>query len=257
MNRIDPDSITAYASRYAESVHGNLNANPHNAAILQRTAYNYRMHVREREKAERNTTAWMSACAAAAIVALAAVVLMLHFKLRARDQYIRLSKALAALRTANAPDSTKDPGLETFKNADYLRKQVRKEADAINSRGIPTYTAPESITGARIYNEIMRRIGAGESPAIESPEEWSELKRCVGEACPKYLPSLEALKGAPLKKSELETAILLKCGFTPTEMNLILNRSKGSVSSRREQLALRLLGEKFPVKVSDAIIRSL
>ena len=49
-------------------------------------------------------------------------------------------------------------------------------------------------------------------------------------------------------------ALLIRCGLKPTEVAILLGRSKGALSSRRGYICEMIFGEKLGVKVMDDII---
>ncbi|MDE6652240.1 MAG: hypothetical protein K2K08_07530, partial [Paramuribaculum sp.] len=74
---------------------------------------------------------------------------------------------------------------------------------------------------------------------------------------PEWRQSLNILGGANLTQESIKTMLLIKCGYTPSELALLLSITKGSVSSRRAEISKKLLGDKYPLQIVDAVIRLL
>ena len=77
------------------------------------------------------------------------------------------------------------------------------------------------------------------------------------EVYPDFKANLRLLTQSRLTSLDLHTALLIKCHFTPTQMSVLLGRSKGTIVSRRETLSLKIFDEKIGTKVIDGIIRLL
>ena len=67
----------------------------------------------------------------------------------------------------------------------------------------------------------------------------------------------EILTHNKMTRLELHTALLTKCGFKPSDMNILLGRSNGAIISRKKTLGAKVLGRKESVTVISAIIRRL
>lgn len=86
--------------------------------------------------------------------------------------------------------------------------------------------------------------GIIESESYRTLQEYIQCGRIIADA-------------DPLWDGLYTTIILIKCGVTPMQMTGLLGKSKGAISSRRESLCTKILGEKVNQKAIDTIIRSL
>lgn len=86
---------------------------------------------------------------------------------------------------------------------------------------------------------------------------WYDIETMVLEASPLFKKNLLMLLRGHLVSYDLPTALLIKAGVTPSQMAVLLNREKGTISSRRQSLCLRIFDQKLGTKIIDGIIRLL
>lgn len=83
------------------------------------------------------------------------------------------------------------------------------------------------------------------------------LGRIVTKYSGKFKARLNLLANGRLKKKDYHLILLIRCGMTPTNMTVLLGRTKGTISYRREEIGLKLMDENLSVKDVDDIIRGL
>ncbi len=66
-----------------------------------------------------------------------------------------------------------------------------------------------------------------------------------------------SLTSGHLKKRDLRTALLIKCGFTPSEIAILIGRDKATVTYRRNMIGKMIFDAKVDPKTTDNIIRLL
>lgn len=86
---------------------------------------------------------------------------------------------------------------------------------------------------------------------------WMELKRIILLVSPRFMSNLEILLGRSLRQTELCTVLLIKCHFSPTDIALVLGRTKGTISNKRITLGGDIFNEKVSVNLVDDLIRKL
>lgn len=86
---------------------------------------------------------------------------------------------------------------------------------------------------------------------------WSELEEIINTAAPTFLPRLRFLTGGKLTENDTRISMLIKCGFTPTQLSTLLCKTKGTISYHRETLCMKAFDQKLGVKTFDDIIRLL
>ncbi len=92
------------------------------------------------------------------------------------------------------------------------------------------------------------------------PIDASLLKRIeaiVDKASPGFKQRLVEMTNGTLSDSEFEVALLVKFGIAPSHICRLLNKAKSTISSRRNTLGEKILGEKASTKDTDQIIKAL
>ena len=112
------------------------------------------------------------------------------------------------------------------------------------------------ILQSEIFQTFQKKVNVQKCVKENDPL-WEELDLMVLECSPKFKSNLFLLTSGNLTLSDLHTALLIKCGFKPSQMTILLGRSNGAIISRRESLCLKVLGKKVGVKTIDSIIRLL
>ena len=145
--------------------------------------------------------------------------------------------------------------MEVHKPKVNLREELRQELLEIytNSGNQPI---DQRIFESGVYTKLQGLINSNYL-IKENSSLWDELEEIVLAISPNFKIHLQILTGGKLTQQELHTAYLIKCGITPTQMASLLGRTKGSISSRRELLCLKVFDKKLGAKVIDGIIRCL
>ena len=136
-----------------------------------------------------------------------------------------------------------------------LRKQLKQKIALIDTN-VLAEPLPYDIVNSTAYRTLQKYI-EDKKLITDKNTIWNKLYALILQSCPDFKTKLHILTGGHLKQHELHTIILIKCGVTPTQMTFLLGKTKGSISSRREAIGLKMLGEKTSLKTIDAIIRSL
>lgn len=87
--------------------------------------------------------------------------------------------------------------------------------------------------------------------------QWRDLERAVEEDCPQFRAKMEGITGGRLTNNDMEIAILIRLGFKPSEIRVLVGRTKSAVSSRRAELAKKIGGSDAKLKDLDSIILGL
>ena len=136
-----------------------------------------------------------------------------------------------------------------------LREQLKQELLSLYEKGEETPEVPEPIINSDIYQTL--KIFINEGSPIQDNRLWEELERTIAACSPRFKTNLNLLTSGKLTSLDLHTALLIKCGFKPSEMTVLFGRSNGAIISRRETLGFKVLDKKTGVKVIDGIIHLL
>lgn len=139
--------------------------------------------------------------------------------------------------------------------AEY-REQLKKELMDLAQISENVKHIPESILQSEAYNSLQTYI-KNKREIKENDPLWVELEKVVLEASPNFKKNLRMLLLGKLSYFDLSTAILIKCGVSPSQIAILFNRHKATIVSRRDSISTRIFGKKIGTKVIDAVIRLL
>lgn len=263
---LHPDTLNQYYTDYKNLLEAYFDDNPNEQALLQESLYNYKLHEREKlkEHAANERLRWI--IAGIVILALIASSIMLFIKNRDKAIIIQLRENLDSLQKlksqlpppaeTSAMDSSSDADStepDTINNEPILREKLRDELMALYEQSKSQKVSP-LILNSKIYFQITGLISEGKHIDDET---FDELKRTVLQASPKFIDNLKILTHNRLTELDLQTALLIKCGFRPSEMTVLFARSNGAIIYRRNTLATKVFGHTESVDVVNGIIRLL
>ena len=113
--------------------------------------------------------------------------------------------------------------------------ELRRETDSLRSALQDAERRYKNILEREenIVPSLLLKLDSGETRL--SNGEWEDLEMYVAKIYPSFLPNLfKVLPG--LKKEHARIAILVKLGFTPTQMNQLLSLSIQAVSNARRRM---------------------
>lgn len=252
------DSIDAYFKKYLIETEKHLSKFGNENTIIQDTYYNYALHDRKRRDAEKTKDNMIVITLTLAILVCLLIIVALYYKYRSQRRKIKLNEALENIKILKAQlqeltetktqDNANDKALAL---KDKLKNQLIEAANA--TTGI--YPVPTELAATPIYAYLKNKIKNKEP--LPDKFSWIKLQEAIDTAFPEWKQSLRILAGTNIKPDTIKTILLIKCGFTPTELTLLLALSKGSISSRRMEISKKLLGGKYPLHIIDSVIRLL
>jgi hypothetical protein len=141
-------------------------------------------------------------------------------------------------------------------NVAELRLQLRNKFIELAKSDKQPKTVDSAIICSEAFAELRNFID-NEKSIKDDDELWGRIEATVLGCAPNFKTNLHLLTGGKLSRSDYRTALLIRCGITPSEMAILLGRSKGAISSRREYLGYKIFDEKLGTKLIDDIIRLL
>lgn len=286
------DSLISYTLAYEKVLDEYFAKHDAGQVTIQTSLYNYQIHERERRKAEESGKRYMYAAEVALILVLILCIGLLYLrnkkmKLRlhyhnALDNIDQLEKSLSSknveltelrktvegMKLENEEKKhMSDDERSDIKNRDnrfsrketeedQLRKQLKERLLSLQRAGEARRNKPDEILSSSVYTRLQKNISA-EIPVEENDDVWMEIEDAVSAASPEFKSRLTLLAGGRMKPDVYRMALLVRCGFGPTEIGILLGRTKGAVSSRRSYICEKIFGEKMGAKVMDDIINLL
>lgn len=110
------------------------------------------------------------------------------------------------------------------------------------------------ILNSEVYRTINNCI-LNNKTIPENSSIWTDLEQTIISCSPLFKERLQLLVGQDLKPHDYQVVLLIRCGITPTQMTILLGRTKGTISYRRKHVCEMVLGEKIGSQFIDDIIR--
>lgn len=246
------DSLHGIINEYQWLLENSLNKNESQAALIQNSYYKYQIHERERLKAEEDKDTlqkWIYGCSFLVFVFM---LITLYLKYRNKSQQLQLQKAIndvsvlrQIIRNSSNPNQGQTTNITISSKADIntLRTKLGEELLMIINENKSIKT-PSAIEESDVYKTISQYI-QGKQVIPEEHKLWSEIENVVIKSSPDFKYRLQLLVGDELKKSDLQMALLIKCGIKPTNISILVGRAKATIAYRRETLGTKFLVEKW------------
>ncbi|MFG6385588.1 MAG: tetratricopeptide repeat protein [Muribaculaceae bacterium] len=270
--KIHPDTLARYALDYRNRLEKIFNDNENQLALQQQSFYNYKLHDRDRAKAEESVSNLWLLILIISIVLLSFIIISLIYRNKNQKSLILLHEALEKVNSySTRPDeitgenskSQDDTIIQSSNHfsslkdkKDALRERLRQEYIRVTEVSEYKIKVDPSILTSEPYIQLSDYISKERELKENSPI-WKKLEDVIFAACPNLRTNLSILVDGQLSVSDLHTLLLIKCGMNPSQMAILLNRTKGTIVSRRDALSIKILGEKVGTKVIDEIIRFL
>jgi hypothetical protein len=222
--------------------------------------YNKMVHERERQKAEHDKETlykWIvGICLIVMLLAVALLILRIRYKNKVIQLHIALENINKLTEKLNIKSEEGATAVVKTGNVAELRLQLRNKFIEL----VKSDKQPKTVDAAIICSESfaeLRNFIEHEKSIKDDDELWGKIEATVLGCAPNFKTNLQLLTGGKLSRSDYRTALLIRCGITPSEMAILLGRSKGAISSRREYLGYKIFDEKLGTKLIDDIIRLL
>lgn len=257
-NLIPGDTIDQYISEYREFLENYYDSNKMQLAINKQNYYNYQLHEREREKAEtfnRKLIKWIFGIS---FLCILLAVIILYYKNKAQKTLLHLHGALNNIDRLNENISAGNHDLKStynIENEQELREKLKNKLLSIYNENVDVPLS-KTILESEVYNKLLELI-KDERMISYDDIIWQELEETVIKSSPDFKYNLHLLIQSHMTTIDFHTALLIKCHIQPSQMAMLLGRTKGAIVSRRDTLSLKIFGEKKGTKIIDGIIRLL
>ena len=280
---IPQDSLTYYIRRYSKILEKSFRLFLAEPTRFQNSSYNYSLHERERVKAEEKNVRLQQLLFSCIIGLLLLIIIIMCMKYRNKSNLLRLHEALddlAALRKSLAEKdnhldikadseslSDKDnvsseSALKTdadnyeTPNETILKERLKSELLELRKKYSGNYEVPSSIFSSQAYDRLQEYLSNNRA-IPDSSSLWKDLDKTISKCCPDFKYRLQLLTGGSLKPADYHLAMLIKCGMTPTQLAILIARTKGTISYRRQSLFVKIFNENLGATAMDDIIHLL
>jgi len=186
------------------------------------------------------------------------IVQQLHMERMKEVQEQQYKRSLAFIEENEKKMKELEEQMEkTGQENTLLRKTIQKLKYANELASIQMQEhqqADKQVKSSAIYQRIQIRLNNKESIGMND-EIWKELEEVVEQAYNGFLKRVEDL--CPLNWQERNLCLLLKAGFSPSNIAILTAHSKQSISSTRSRLYERSFLEKGTPSQWDEFILSI
>lgn len=260
-DRVNPDTILVYVEKYKGIVDGLLDKIQDDAALMQNAMYNYSLHDRARQNMERERDRMQMWLMLSIIIVLVVGILFCVYVVRKEKANNKFFKIISRIRTSKRDKGSKGikSGASGNKVSDKTEDNLKEELIRIYERSASEsdrHSIPEAIILSTTYKEIRSNLDKQNS--IENRKDfWIEIERIVEECYPDFIKRIHILTGGEISYQEVQTVLLIKCGFRVKDIAILLGKTHSTIGSRRESISLKIFGESKGLKWIDKFIRTM
>lgn len=283
-NFIPLDTLYQYISEYRELLENYHDDNKIQLTINQQNFYNYQRYVIKQQETEAYNTTLLKWIFGISSLCLILGMAVLYYKNKVNKTLVELHLALknidilkGNISEANqnltttehihkpvlvnnaqeslTTDDSESTSFLTTKSERELRDKLRNELLSLYNSN-KNIALNKKISESEAYKKLQELIKQKQILSYDDPL-WDELEYVVIKSSPKFKDNLQLLTQSRLTTIDLHTALLIKCHILPSQMAVLLSKSKGAIVSRRESLCFKIFGEKLGTTVIDGIIRLL
>ena len=258
-DKIPQDSLNSYLSSYRKILVGYYKDYEMQLILNRKNFYDYRLHVRKKEKAEKEKAVVWYWLLGSLSVLLLLIMYIIYYISSNRKRLINLQITIDNLKKFSIiKDRDKELNQESIyilNGEEDLREKLMNQLKELYDQQQFGETKKE-LFDTEVYKQLNKYV-INHKTIGNSNLLWNELEKELNKAYPKFKEKLLILTHNKLKRSDLQIAILIKYDLPPKEIATLLGITKGAVVSRRDSLSLRIFGEKLGTKYIDSIIRLL
>lgn len=255
---IDPDSIHSYINSYITAVEDYYDESRRDLGIIQQASYNYSIHEREKTKAIEERSRWKIRALFCGLIIALLLILILISVIRKKKSDIGLWKKIDVIGKlrSNSLNSglTHDSGNKDYPEDLKLKDRFAQEIEVLMEAELPQIET--EIVRSDVFTTLQALIKDKEFVRTDS-ELWSRLEELILSVSPEFKEKLQLFTNNDLRKADFDLAILMRCGFSTSQIAQLLQRKPSSISSRKESLSSKIFGKKGHTKDLDKLIRRL
>lgn len=273
ISKFTNDSLLRIIESFKSAIKNSSKGNDAKLVLTQQSFYNYRIKEKERIKDENKSARLKYWIAGGVLLVLLIVIIILFYKnnqhknnesglltmiakLQIIHEISRTYELEEMLNVTNSAAKNNDNDIfafETCQTDNELRQNIIEKLLELykNNKNAPV---SEKFIFSDVNSKICEHLKNKKIIVPDNPL-WEEIEKLILEISPDFINHLKLLTRGKITTVELQTAFLIKFGFTPTEMAILFGKTKGSISSRRETLGMKIFDKKMKIKEIDGIIR--
>ncbi len=262
---INSDSLSDIAMAYGHNVHKHFDENERNLVLLQQSTYNYTIAQKDKEEAIKKSETLRYYLFIALVIILILAIGILLYALHRKSHKIRLFQAIGYLsqllgrnnrdRLVEGTTSTSIKKLETTAQLQDMIESVLTNLQ--NTSETPTkISVADQIVQSEAYSSL-KNLAEEHQCITRTSSLLKDLEQVIHKCHPSFKTNLYTITEGKMTLLEYETALLMKCGFSTTDISVLLCRSKSAITQRRESLAQKIVGFSVDKKTLCHVINVL
>lgn len=259
---VPKDSAVIFSQRMAEIASEHVHKNGSEMAVIQQASYNYKVHDRERAKAEKTKDRLMIFTIIALSILLVGIIVAFIFWYRNKTRIIQLQATISNLKSLNLSIQQKNNShlnktVPTDKITEKtLRQIIRDEYLQLYRACAAKPNVAERLLNSSVYAHIQNRINSNELISQDDPL-WNEIEIEVLSTSPDFKKNLSLLVGGKLSKENYRMTLLMKFGISASKIASLVGRGRNTISARRNKLTELIYDQKMDASIFDDIISRL
>lgn len=271
--RGEKDSVVKYANLSfitLDSLYASMSTNQ---LMRMQSTYNYNVQ-KERAITENNKRRYVTFVSALLVLSLVLVIMSISYTkfkhdinnkreiehlrsllkthIRKNEEYERVQKNLEQLQSEKLILTEESCNVQ--KLLDEKNRQIEELKNVITKREYET-AEKKNIENERILkSDVVAKFKSLANKMYQQPtsSDWQKMYKFVDE----NIPIINTLKIA-VSTTEFQLCILVRLGFSPSEMCILMNMKKAYVSNCRRRLYVRMTDRNGSSKDFDKLIMSL
>lgn len=260
------DTLLFYYKDYNNVVEEYFNRHDSQQVLMQTSMYNYELHERESQRAKESRQLMFNCLLVSVIVILILSIAVLYSRFREksrmvemRDAQLYIEELKLQIDRLNRREKETEPAVQintgTFDSDEASLEKMRKELISM-AENSDLVDSMSDFKTTEVYELLSQKIEE-DRVVIENKDLMKQVEGAILLKSSKFKSNLYTLSRGKLSEIEYKTCMLIKLGFKPTRLAVLIGLTKGSVSSRREGIGMKILGEKTPVATVDKIVKLL
>lgn len=259
-SRLSSDSLAIlFDEFYSETQNSNYDKES-KAAIIQQAMFNYQSYKKELLKEKNKFQAEENKGIILTIIAFILVILslLLFYKYIKNKKFLDFSNDQIN-NLKNELKQLKNEHFDYNKEIQLAKKRNESQKESILMEFENTKMEnplPEEFFLTDIYMKFKESLEL-DKPIEVNKSLWIELEDTIKIYNKNFIKRLDIITNHTITRTEINTAMLIKCNFTPTQIRIISGTSPGAISSRREKLSKKIYDKKVGNQIIDSLIKFL
>lgn len=254
-NYVSRDTLMKLMPEYKQTVEDYLDTHEAEQAIIQNSQYNYRNQVRAKEKAEAEfqylkTIIWIIGCGFAVILFSAIIVVLWRKYRRSRkdsqlmEGYILTERLKEEVEQSRLISEVENRETSDLAYSIKAKDRILEDIETLKKND-PYGLVNNKFLESPLYMKLKENVENKEDMCKDVT--WTQIENLIKSVSPDFDLYLNILTQHQISGAERKVAMLIKLGFSNTQIADLLNRQPATVSRQRTSIAGKIGCDKSAV----------